>query len=83
MATKKWTTGGVLALDARNKELEAFASRIARLTKDGECRKHIVCDGRRVDCDIFDLTNDDAVASLHLLISLARNLVAPRTRKAA
>jgi hypothetical protein len=83
MKTKQWTTGGILALDARNKELEKFVSAVARCTKDGECRKHLVCDGARIDCDLFDMPSDDAVYTLHTLINEARELIIPKRRKAA
>jgi len=46
-------------------EFEAFLRQLAAMTKDGE----------EVEGEPFDLTNDDAVSSLHWAIDTARELM--------
>ncbi len=73
---------GVELSCADYKRLMDFVGSIARLTKDGEC---VVCgkDGLEdnPECDdheAWDMPNDDAVETLHSLISQAREIVAVR-----
>ena len=76
---------GVELSCADYKRLMGFVGSIARLTKDGEC---VVCgkDGgpgiqprmRRPLRPARDMPNDDAVETLHSLISQAREIVAVR-----
>lgn len=57
--------------------MRAFLERIARLAKDGECPSCLLDgDSENEDCDDhqgFDMANDDAVDTLHALITEARN----------
>jgi len=58
--------------------MRAFLERIARLVKDGECQDCLLDgDSQNEDCDdhdAFDMPNDDAVDTLHSLITEAREL---------
>jgi hypothetical protein len=52
-----------------------FVAKVSRLTKDGECVTHgETCTGDQADCKLFDLPSDDAVETLHMVISEARRL---------
>ena len=56
-------------------DMRAFVDAVADMTKDGECLAHgPTCDLDSNECEAFDLTNDDAVDTLHSLISKARGL---------
>jgi hypothetical protein len=55
----------------------AFIQQVARLTKDGECASCGLSVDLNRDCEdhqLFDMPNDDAVDTLHSLISKAREL---------
>ena len=57
-------------------DIRAFVDAVADMTKDGECLTHNpTCDLDFAECRAFDLTNDDAVDTLHSLISKARSLL--------
>jgi hypothetical protein len=57
--------------------MRAFLERAARLVKDGECPNCLLDgDSENEDCDDhhgFEMANDDAVTTLHALITDARN----------
>jgi hypothetical protein len=53
-------------------EAQEFVEMAAALTKDGECEHGEGCDE---GCDGFDMPNDDAVDTLHSLISAARSIL--------
>ena len=55
--------------------LEQFVRRIASFIKDQECETHDkTCEGDKDDCVLFDMESDDAVETLHLIITEARIL---------
>lgn len=74
---------GVEISCARYKELMEFIRTTARLTKDRECH-HCGLDGdddngQCAEHEPFDMPNDDAVETLHSLISGARELLKEET----
>ena len=52
---------------------------IASFETDQECRTHgPICDGDKDDCELFNMSSDDAVETLRSLITRARGLMADR-----
>lgn len=62
---------------ATDADARAFVAQVARLLKDGESAPGVEGDGE----EEFELTSDDAVETLHNLISWARRLQAERNKE--
>lgn len=68
----------------RLQKMFQLVERMAAMTKDGECLVHGggYCEVETDECELFDLTNDDAVDTLHTLIDAARELDVPGEEEA-
>lgn len=67
----------VMDEDERKQKIFRLIERMAAMTPDQECLAHGDCEGNEPDCRLFDMTNDDAVETLNLLIREARELHEP------
>lgn len=53
-------------------KVRRWIENIARMYQDGECKMHEGEHDETDECELFDMTNDDAVETLNNIIAMAR-----------